>query len=274
MSIAPIAAPTVENGSVEGPVGPAVAAQRIQQLQDLITKVEAGPAGFAATLQAAQTSAAQTGSAQSATLPVSTLPSSTLPASTLPASTLPVSALPASTLPTSTLPASTLPTSTLPASTLPASALPAPSSGGETSSAYDALIEQAAARNGVDPAVLHGLIQQESGFDPSSTSSAGALGLTQLMPGTAASLGVTNPLDPAQSIEGGARYLGEMLRQFGGNTQDALAAYNAGPGAVQRYGGVPPYSETQQYVAKVLGYAAEYRSSHPNVASSTQAAIA
>ncbi len=189
MSVQPIASPLLE----ENPIGPAAAAQRIQHLQDLIAKVEAGPAGFAAVLQEA------------------TLPS-------------------------------------------PASGAPG--------SQYDALIEQAAARNGIDPAVLHGLIQQESGFDPNSTSSAGALGLTQLMPGTASSLGVVNPLDPAQSIEGGARYLGEMLRQFGGNTEDALAAYNAGPGAVQRYGGVPPYSETQQYVTKVLGYAAEYRQSH------------
>jgi soluble lytic murein transglycosylase-like protein len=124
---------------------------------------------------------------------------------------------------------------------------------------YDNLIEEAAARNGVDPAVLHGLIQQESGFDPNSQSSAGAVGLTQLMPSTAASLGVSDPRNPTQSIEGGARYLGEMMQKFGGNVSDALAAYNAGPGAVQRYGGVPPYAETQQYVSKVLGYAAEYR---------------
>jgi soluble lytic murein transglycosylase-like protein len=128
---------------------------------------------------------------------------------------------------------------------------------------YDALIEQAAARNGVDPAVLHGLIQQESGFDPSAQSSAGAMGLTQLMPGTASSLGVANPLDPAESIEGGARYLAQQLASFGGNTADALAAYNAGPGAVQQHGGVPPYAETQSYVQKVLGYAESYRREHP-----------
>ena len=136
--------------------------------------------------------------------------------------------------------------------------------GAESGGEYEALIEQAAARNGVDPAVLHGLIQQESGFDPSATSGAGAAGLTQLMPGTASSMGVANPLNPAESIEGGARYLGQLLREFGGNTTDALAAYNAGPGAVQEYGGVPPYSETESYVSKVLGYAETYRQSHPS----------
>ncbi len=131
------------------------------------------------------------------------------------------------------------------------------------SSQYDSLISQAAARYGLDPAVLHGLIQQESGFNANSRSSAGAAGLTQLMPGTAASLGVSDPLDPAQSIEGGARYLSQMMSQFGGNVTDALAAYNAGPGAVKQYGGVPPYAETQAYVNKVLGYAESYRQSGP-----------
>jgi soluble lytic murein transglycosylase-like protein len=127
---------------------------------------------------------------------------------------------------------------------------------------YDSVIEQAAERYGVDPAVLHGLIQQESGFDPSAQSSAGASGLTQLMPGTASSLGVSNPLNPTESIEGGARYLSQLMSQFGGNSEDALAAYNAGPGAVQQYGGIPPYAETQSYVSKVLGYAETYRQTH------------
>ena len=130
------------------------------------------------------------------------------------------------------------------------------------SSEYSPLIEQAAARYGLDPAVLYGLIQQESGFDPSAQSSAGAAGLTQLMPGTAASLGVANPLDPAESIEGGARYLSQLMAQFGGNVEDALAAYNAGPGAVRQYGGVPPYAETQSYVVKVLSNAEAYRQAH------------
>jgi soluble lytic murein transglycosylase-like protein len=86
------------------------------------------------------------------------------------------------------------------------------------------------------------------------------------MPGTASSLGVADPLDPAESIEGGARYLGQLMDQFGGNTADALAAYNAGPGAVQEYGGVPPYSETESYVSNVLGYAETYRQTHPTTA--------
>ncbi len=130
-------------------------------------------------------------------------------------------------------------------------------------SEYNSVIEQAAERYGVDPAVLHGLIQQESGFDPGAQSSAGASGLTQLMPGTASSMGVANPLNPTESIEGGARYLSQLMSQFGGNTEDALAAYNAGPGAVQQYGGIPPYAETQSYVSKVLGYAEAYRQTHP-----------
>ncbi|HTC60419.1 MAG TPA: lytic transglycosylase domain-containing protein [Solirubrobacteraceae bacterium] len=128
---------------------------------------------------------------------------------------------------------------------------------------YDSVIEQASERYGIDPAVLHGLIQQESGFDPDAQSSAGASGLTQLMPGTASSMGVANPLNPTESIEGGARYLSQLMSQFGGNTEDALAAYNAGPGAVQQYGGIPPYAETQSYVSKVLGYAEAFRQTHP-----------
>jgi len=147
-----------------------------------------------------------------------------------------------------------------------ATATAAPVSGGaEAGGQYEGLIAAAAQRNGIDPSILHGLIQQESGFDPNSQSSAGAQGLTQLMPGTASSMGVSNPLDPAESIEGGARYLGQLLKQFGGNTTDALAAYNAGPGAVSQYGGVPPYQETQDYVTKVLGYAEAYRQSHPSL---------
>lgn len=123
---------------------------------------------------------------------------------------------------------------------------------------FQSLIEESCARYGVDPALLAGLIKQESHFDPTVGSSAGAQGLTELMPETAASLGVTDPHDPAQSIDAGARLLSEKLAEFGGNTELALAAYNAGSGAVQQYNGIPPYPETQEYVKKVLGYAAGY----------------
>jgi soluble lytic murein transglycosylase-like protein len=125
---------------------------------------------------------------------------------------------------------------------------------------YDAQITASANQYGIDPALLKGLIRQESNFDPSAHSGAGAQGLTQLMPGTAATLGV-DPSDPAQAIDGGARYLKQQLDRFGGDPSKALAAYNAGPGAVAKYGGVPPYAETQNYVQNVLGYAAEYRAS-------------
>lgn len=126
-------------------------------------------------------------------------------------------------------------------------------------SQYDAQITAAATKHGVDPALLKGLIRQESNFDASARSGAGAQGLTQLMPATAASLGVTDATDPAQAIDGGAKYLKQQLDRFGGDAAKALAAYNAGPGAVAKHGGIPPYAETQNYVQKVLGYAAEYR---------------
>jgi soluble lytic murein transglycosylase-like protein len=124
---------------------------------------------------------------------------------------------------------------------------------------YAAEITAAAQANGLDPALLAGLIKQESGFNPNAGSGAGARGLTQLMPGTASGLGVTNVLDPVQSINGGAKYLKQQLEAFGGDTAKALAAYNAGPGAVQRFGGIPPYSETQNYVRIVQANAAAYR---------------
>ncbi|MDX6700264.1 MAG: hypothetical protein QOF26_490, partial [Baekduia sp.] len=132
--------------------------------------------------------------------------------------------------------------------------------GGGSPTQYDAQITAAATKYGIDPALLKGLIRQESNFDATAQSGAGAQGLTQLMPGTAATLGV-DPSDPAQAIDGGAKYLKQQLDRFGGDVSKALAAYNAGPGAVAKYGGVPPYAETQNYVQKVLGFAAEYRGS-------------
>jgi soluble lytic murein transglycosylase-like protein len=138
-------------------------------------------------------------------------------------------------------------------------------------SQYDAQITAAATKYGIDPALLKGLIRQESNFDASARSGAGAQGLTQLMPGTAASLGVTDASDPAQAIDGGAKYLKQQLDRFGGDASKALAAYNAGPGAVAKFGGVPPYAETQNYVTKVLGYAAEYRGTATTAAAATSA---
>jgi soluble lytic murein transglycosylase-like protein len=120
-------------------------------------------------------------------------------------------------------------------------------------------ITAAATKHGVDPALLAGLVMQESNFNPRAQSGVGAKGLTQLMDATARRLGVTDAFDPAQSLDAGAKFLGGLLAQFHGDEKLALAAYNAGPGAVQKFGGIPPYQETQRYVPKVLGYAAQFR---------------
>jgi hypothetical protein len=122
---------------------------------------------------------------------------------------------------------------------------------------YSDLFSRAAGRHGVDAALLAAVAQQESNFNASAVSPAGAQGLMQFMPATAAGLGV-DPLDPSSAIDGAARYLSSLTKQFG-STELALAAYNAGPGTVSRYGGIPPYPETQNYVRNVLTKAEAYR---------------
>ncbi len=114
------------------------------------------------------------------------------------------------------------------------------------------LIDRTAQKYGIDEKLVRALVKQESGFNPNAKSHAGALGLMQLMPSTAEGLGVKNPLDPVQNVEGGVKYLKSMLDRFNGNTILALAAYNAGPNAVKKYNGVPPYKETQNYVRSIL----------------------
>ena len=122
---------------------------------------------------------------------------------------------------------------------------------------YADLFTRAGHRYGVDPSLLAAVARQESGFDPQALSPAGAQGLMQFMPATARSLGV-DPLDPGSAIDGAAKYLSNLSRQFG-STELALAAYNAGPGTVSRYGGIPPYPETQNYVRSVMSKAEAYR---------------
>ncbi len=144
-----------------------------------------------------------------------------------------------------TLPASAvlrfLPEDDFPAATKIASAPAGP---------YASLVANAARKTGLNRTLLSSVIRAESDFHPRAVSSKGALGLMQLMPATARSLAVQHPFDPAENIQGGAKYLGQMLRKFG-NLNLALAAYNAGPASVSHYGGIPPFPETQSYVARV-----------------------
>ncbi len=125
--------------------------------------------------------------------------------------------------------------------------------------AYRDEIAGAAAEFGVDPALLRAVMHAESAFNPMALSAKGAQGLMQLMPGTATDLGVDDAFDVSQNIRGGAMYIAQMLRSFNGDERLATAAYNAGPGAVQKYGDVPPYAETQVYVQRVATLRERYR---------------
>ncbi|MDD3014316.1 MAG: lytic transglycosylase domain-containing protein [Candidatus Gastranaerophilales bacterium] len=122
----------------------------------------------------------------------------------------------------------------------------------------DSIIKKCAKENNIDENLVKAVIKAESGFNTKAKSPVGALGLMQLMPSTAKGLGVDDPFDPEQNITGGTKYLKGLINRFDGRLDYALAAYNAGSGAVQKYGGIPPYPETQNYVKKVLDYQKQF----------------
>ncbi len=136
-----------------------------------------------------------------------------------------------------------------------ASTSPPDQTGSNQKRVIERSIHKAAQKYNLPAGLIRGVIRAESNFEVKAVSRAGARGLMQLMPGTAKELGVDNPFDIEQNIDGGARYLRKMLDSFGGDIKVALAAYNAGPGTVQKYGGqIPPYQETEKYIDRVLRF--------------------
>ena len=132
--------------------------------------------------------------------------------------------------------------------------------------AYDPFVSASAYKHSVPVDLVHSIIQAESNYDPNAVSAKGAVGLMQLMPDTARAYGVANPFDPSQNIEGGVRYLKDLIKLFDRSTSKVLAAYNAGQEAIKKYGGVPPYRETRTYIQRVM--AAGYRK--PIISTRTQ----
>jgi soluble lytic murein transglycosylase-like protein len=152
-------------------------------------------------------------------------------------------------------------------SSLPAA--PAATNSLEVPGGFGPLIAQAAKKYGVEPALIAAVMETESRFNPDAVSQAGARGLMQLMPATARGLGVTDANDPTQAILGGAKLLGQLLDKYNGNRELALAAYNAGSGAVDKHGGIPPYAETRKYVPLVLSAYERFRAQAGGPAATT-----